>query len=329
MNGGCTLRVNHFRKIGILAVVLFLVGILSACGNTSDNAASPSTQGNPADSGSETITYTAANGEVKIPKNPKRVVVVADSYVGYFLALGIKPVGITESALSNIYFNGKTDGIENIGDGKSVEKILDLQPDLIVTFAGTENIDALEKIAPTVAVEYGKKDFKEQLREFGKMTGREEKANEWIANWDKKIAEMKPKVQAAVGNKTVSILQPYAKGIYAFGHNYGRGGEIIYGEFQLKAPPLVQKEAIDSGKGWATLSLELLPDYAGDYIFTSAWSGDNADPEVVYGSSVWKGLPAVKNNRVFKLDPKSSFFNDPVSLEAQLAFIVDKLTQSK
>ncbi len=315
--------INGLRKIGFWAVLLLLMGMLSACGNTSDNAASP------ADSGSDTITYAAANGEVKIPKDPKRVVVVADSYVGYFLALGIKPVGITDSALSNVYFKGKTDGIASIGDGKSVEKILDLHPDLIITFAGTENIDALEKIAPTVAVEYGKKDFKEQLREFGKMTGKEEKANEWIAQWDLKIAELKPKVQAAVGNKTVSILQPYAKGIYAFGHNYGRGGEIIYGEFQLKAPPLVQKEAIDSGKGWATLSLELLPEYAGDYMFTSAWSGDNADPQVVYGSSVWKGLPAVKNNRVFKLDAKSSFFNDPVSLEAQLEFIVDKLTHSK
>ncbi len=41
-------------------------------------------------------------------------------------------------------------------------------------------------------------------------------------------AEAKPKVQAAVGDKTVSILQPYAKGIYAFGHNFGRGGDILY-----------------------------------------------------------------------------------------------------
>ena len=32
------------------------------------------------------------------------------------------------------------------------------------------------------------------------------------------------------------------------------GGDIIYGEFDLKAPPIIQKEAIDSGKGWAKLS---------------------------------------------------------------------------
>lgn len=318
---------NYLKKSVFIFLAILLVGIVAACGQVSNNKTPESQQGQSTENKNETITYTAANGEVKIPKNPKRVVVLAESYVGDFLALGITPIGVTQKALDNPYFKGKMNGVENLGDGSSVEKVLDMKPDLIVTFSGIENIEQLEKIAPTVAVEYGKKNFKDQLKEFGKMTGKEDQANEWIASWDKKITENKPKVEAAVGNKTVSILQPYAKGIYAFGHNYARGGEIIYGELKLKAPEIVQKEAIDSGTGWANLSLEKLPEYAGDYIFTSAWSGDNADPNVVYGNSIWKGLPAVKNNHVFKLDDKGSFFNDPVSLEAQLDFIVEKLTQ--
>ena len=40
----------------------------------------------------------------------------ADSYAGYPLALGIKPVGLSEFALSNQSFKGMVDGIENIGD---------------------------------------------------------------------------------------------------------------------------------------------------------------------------------------------------------------------
>jgi len=94
----------------------------------------------------------------------------------------------------------------------------------------------------------------------------------------------------------------------------------------LKAPNAVQKETIDSNTGWAEVSLETLPDFAGDYIFTSAWSGDDANPESVYGTNVWKGLSAVKNNKVFQIDQKGSYFNDPISLEAQLTFIVEKLT---
>ncbi len=49
--------------------------------------------------------------------------------------------------------------------------------------------------------------------------------------------------------------------------------EILFmASLALKAPPIIQK-AIDSGKGWAKLSLELLPQYAGDYIFISGWTG--------------------------------------------------------
>ncbi|MGO0063821.1 iron-hydroxamate ABC transporter substrate-binding protein [Brevibacillus fluminis] len=311
----------RFAKIGAPALMMALLCVLAACGHSAGSStAQPSAE--PA-----FITYKAANGEVKVPKDPKRVVVIADSYTGDFMALGIQPIGTTQGALENPYFKGKTDGMENIGEGTSIEKILELKPDLIIAFTGTENLDQLEKIAPTVAIEYGKLNYKDQLREFGKMTGREAQAEAWISGWEKKIAALKPKVEAAVGDKTVSILQPYAKGIYAFGDKYARGGEIIYGEFHLKAPKAVQKETIDSGTGWANVSLETLPDFAGDYIFTSAWSGDDADPGAVYDTKVWKALPAVKNNKVFAIDRKGSLYNDPISLEAQLDDIVAKLTE--
>ncbi|MFS0556702.1 iron-hydroxamate ABC transporter substrate-binding protein [Brevibacillus sp. 179-C9.3 HS] len=318
------MRKSGLHKIIMAALIMVMITMLSACGQVPANQTAQPAQEGAADK-SEFITYQAFNGEVKIPKDPKRAVIIADSYVGHFLTLGIKPIGITDHAMGNPYFKGKLDGIESVGDGTSLEKVLAMNPDLLIVFEGDKNIEQFTKIAPTVVIPFGKKPIREELREFGKMTGKEDKANEWIAEWDKKIAEAKPKVQAAVGDQTVSILQPYAKGIYAFGHNFGRGGDILYGEFQLKAPNAVKKEAIDSNTGYAEVSLETLPDFAGDYIFTSAWTED-VDPETVYGTSVWKGLPAVKNNKVFQIDQKGAFFNDPISLEAQLTFIVEKLT---
>ncbi|MDN9009358.1 hypothetical protein [Brevibacillus laterosporus] len=96
------------------------------------------------------------------------------------------------------------------------------------------------------------------------------------------MAEAKPKVKAAVGDKTVSILNPYSKGIYVFGSNFSRCGEVLCNELKLKAPAIIQKDVIDGSTGFGSLTLETLPSYAGDYIFTSAWSGDDANPEVVY-----------------------------------------------
>lgn len=331
---------RRFKKISTYAhmmMIMMIVVVAAACGKAPAPETKPSASvqpsssaqasAKPADNANETISYTAENGVVKLKKNPQRVVVLESWYVGFFLAIGIKPVAVTQGAFDNPFFKGKLDGVENLGDGKSVEKILELNPDLIIAFDGNENLEKIQSIAPTVAVKYGKLNYKDQIVEFGKMTGKEDKAKEWVANWNKKIADYKPKVEAAVGSKTVSILNPYAKGLYVFGHNYGRGGEIIYDEFKLKAPPEAQKAAIDSKTGWASISLEKLPEYAGDFIFTSPWSGDTADPDTVYGSTIWKSLPAVKENRVFQVDPKAFTFNDPISLEAELGFIMEKLTQ--
>jgi iron complex transport system substrate-binding protein len=341
MNGsGITLKLK--RNMGsstLFVLTLILTLLLAACGQTgrtaekgatSTAASLPSPASTPTSSGKdEMVTFHAGNGDVQVPKNPKRIVDTTAFYTGYFLSLGVKPVGILDNAMTNPYFKGMLDGVENLGKDVTPEKILSLNPDLIIVYTGTEGIDKLEQIAPVVAIEFGKKNYKDQMLDFGKLTGKDKEAKEWVEQWGKKINELKPQVQAAVGNKTVSILNPYAKGLYVFGHNYGRGGEIIYGEFGLKAPPEGQKAAIDSGTGWASISLEKLPEFSGDIIFTCPWSGDTSNPQIVYDNSLWKGLPAVKAGNVFQLDPKGDTYNDPVTLEAQLNFISKSLLSVK
>ncbi|BBI33335.1 TroA family protein [Cohnella abietis] len=108
--------------------------------------------------------------------------------------------------------------------------------------------------------------------------------------------------------------------VYAYGANFGRGGEILYGEFGLKAPKRIQKEAIEGTSGWASLSLEALPEYAGDYIFIED-SGSGVEVDNV----VWKSLPAVNSNHVYAIDPAKFSFVDPLSLDKQLEFIVKSL----
>lgn len=310
------------NKLNLAATLLLsLTLLLGACSNgTSPNSGSQSqTQGGAMEvTQIETITYKAANGEVEIPKNPKRIVVVADSYAGYLLALGIKPIGMSDFALSHPYFEDKIDGIESIGDNQSVEKILELKPDLIIAFDGMKGFDGFEKIAPTVGIKYGEKSYREQLLEFGKMLNREKEAEEWINNWDEKIAQHKPKIQEIVGDQTISIMGGTDKEIYVYGDHYSRGGEIIYGEFQLMAPELIQKEALNSKEWGVSFSIERLPDYAGDFIFV-----EDTALEFLKESTLWNELPAVNNKMVTILDSNASYFNDPVSLEKQLDFVVE------
>lgn len=336
--------VTSKRFIAALILVLALTAILAACGQASNNAAesggssetvepsaspAPTEEAKAEESESETVIFKAANGDIEVPRNPKRIVDATSFYTGYFLTLGVTPVGVLDGPLQSPYLKDLLAGAANLGNEPTPENILALDPDLIVVYSGTEGIDQLQAIAPVVAINYGAKPYKEQLIEFGQLTNKEAEAKAWIEQWEKQIDELKPQVQAAVGDKTVSILNPYSKGLYVFGHNYGRGGEIIYGEFGLKAPAEAQKQAIDSGTGWASISLETLPQFAGDIIFTCPWSGDDADPKAVYENSLWKGLPAVKAGNVFQLNAAADTYNDPISMQKQLHFIADSLLSVK
>lgn len=334
-------------------MALVFVLILSACGQSTSNTAkdgaekiatssdaTSKTSNNSSgstDTGAgaedEMVSFESDAGEVQVPKNPKRIVDLTAFNTGYFVALDAPVVGALSGSMKNKYIKDQlaSQGATDLGDQlPTPEQLLALKPDLIIVYTGTEGIDKLSQIAPVVQIEYGKHNYKDLMLKMGKLTNREDAAKAWISKWETQINDLKPKVNAAVGNRTVSILNPYDKGLYVFGHNYGRGGEIIYGEFGLKAPAKAQAEAIDSGTGWASISVEVLPDYAGDIIFTSPWSGDTSDSKKIYENTLWKNLPAVKANHVFQLDPTSDTYNDPVSLEGQLKFITDSLlTASK
>lgn len=336
----------HKRSLVLLVFSLVMALLLAACGQSNNSAAgsgaaanapAPEASATPAatsaaagaSADAEMVTFQDSAGEVQVPKNPQRIVDTTAFYTGYLLALGVKPVGVMEGAKSSPYLADMLEGAEALGDNVTPENILSLDPDLIIVYTGTEGVDKLKEIAPVVQIQYGAKNYKDQMLDYGKLLNKNEEAKAWVEQWEARIAELKPQVQAAVGNKTVSILNPYAKGLYVFGHNYGRGGEILYSEFGLKAPAEAQKEAIDSGTGWASISLEKLPDFAGDIIFTCPWSGDTSDPKVVYDNALWKGLPAVKSGNVFQLNPAADTFNDPISLEKQLDFITTSLLSVK
>jgi iron complex transport system substrate-binding protein len=85
---------------------------------------------------------------------------------------------------------------------------------------------------------------------------------------------------------------------------------------KLKMPEKV-KEVAESA-GYFTLSAEVIPEYAGDYVILSKYSdADTSFQE----TETYKNIPAVKNNRVFEMNGQGASFSDPITLEKQLEFI--------
>lgn len=118
-----------YKKFGVVFFVLLLIVVLVVCGNNLES------KGFFFDlKDEEIIIYKVENGNVKIFKYFKWVVVMVDGYYGYFKILGINVVGVFENVFKNFYYKGKIDGVINIGDGMFVEKVIDLNFDLIIVW---------------------------------------------------------------------------------------------------------------------------------------------------------------------------------------------------
>ncbi|MED1510265.1 iron-hydroxamate ABC transporter substrate-binding protein [Bacillus proteolyticus] len=296
------------KKLFISLTVLFVL-VISACSNGSTDKKSDA-KGKK----SETITYQSENGKVEVPANPQRVVVLS-SFAGNVMSLGVNLVGVDSWSKQNPRFDSKLKNVAEVSD-ENVEKIAELNPDLIIGLSNIKNVDKLKKIAPTVTYTYGKVDYLTQHLEIGKLLNKEKEAKTWVDDFKKRAQTAGKDIKAKIGeDATVSVVENFNKQLYVYGENWGRGTEILYQEMKLKMPEKVKEKALK--EGYYALSTEVLPEFAGDYLIVSKNKDtDNSFQE----TESYKNIPAVKNNRVYEANMMEFYFNDPLTLDFQLDF---------
>ncbi|MED4071514.1 iron-hydroxamate ABC transporter substrate-binding protein [Priestia endophytica] len=298
-------------KKWLVPLSLVFVLLISACssGNT-DKDKNSTSSGNK----EEMVTYQSESGSVKVPKNPKRVVVLS-SFAGNLASLDVNIVGVDSWAKDNPRYNKYLKDAEVVSED-DLEKIIELNPDLIVGLSTTKNIDKLKDIAPTVTYTWGKLDYLEQQIEIGKLVGKENEAQKWVDDFKKRAQQAGKDVKAKIGeDATVSVIESANKELYVFGDNWARGTEVLYQGMGLKMPEKVKQDA--SKEGYRSISAEVLPQYAGDYIiFSKSSEADNSFQQ----TETYKNIPAVKNGHVFEMDAKEAYFSDPITLDYQLDF---------
>ncbi|UOE60666.1 iron-hydroxamate ABC transporter substrate-binding protein [Priestia filamentosa] len=298
-------------KKWLVPLSLVFLLLISACsnGNTDKDKNSASS-----DNKEEMVTYQSESGSVKVPKNPKRVVVLS-SFAGNLASLDINIVGVDSWAKDNPRYNKYLKDAEVVSED-DLEKIIELNPDLIVGLSTTKNIDKLKDIAPTVTYTWGKLDYLEQQIEIGKLVGKEDEAQKWVDDFKKRAQQAGKDVKAKIGeDATVSVIESANKELYVFGDNWARGTEVLYQGMGLKMPEKVKQDALK--EGYRSISAEVLPQYAGDYIiFSKSSEADNSFQQ----TETYKNIPAVKNGHLFEMDAKEAYFSDPITLDYQLDF---------
>lgn len=314
------------QKIKGLVFILGVLFVLTGCGsNTSDTEKAQEKEA------TGTHLFKAANGEIEVPNNPKRVVV--RTYMGHVLALDVPVVGATEWDLASPFIDKKVlDKIKDVGVPMNAEEVLALEPDLIITDTEDE-VASLEKIAPTVLLPYDTvRNINESVDLFGELLNRKTEAEAWKKSF-KENADKERARLAAVNfpmDATVGLYELQDSKLFVFGSNFGRGGQVLTTGLGLKQQDNIQK--VSDGDGWKELSLEALPDYAADFMFFTSYTAngtESAELTALKANPIWKTIPAVEKNQVIELPFEKMYYYDPIAIQAQLKLITDKLIETQ
>ncbi|PKU51260.1 MULTISPECIES: AraC family transcriptional regulator [Lysinibacillus] len=315
LDGGNDMAMS--KKNMLAMTLLCLTMVTSACGTSSEgtkgnSGAAKSDQVNAeAPANIEMRTIKTALGDVEVPAHPQRV--AASAFLGTVLALDVQPVASDFLLMESPYLEGMLDGVTNVGD--SLEALVDLKPDLIITNINKEEtVDKYSLIAPTVAMPYNSfESIQEEMRYFGDLLDKKDVAEQWITDFESRTSKLHDEVQAVLDEgETVSIMQEYDGKVFLFGPKSGRGGRIMYEILGANPPATIPEHML--AESFYEFSLELLPEYTGDYLVLTTES----TLEELQADPIWGNLPAIRDGKVFLWTESQSWFRDPIAVEGQI-----------
>ncbi|QES42293.1 iron-siderophore ABC transporter substrate-binding protein [Streptomyces venezuelae] len=287
------LRTGSLALTGALA--------LAACGSSDSD-------GTAAGSG-ETHTVKTAMGDVNVPVDPRRVVVLDTAELDSAITLGVKPVGSTHveasSGFPGYLPKDEVSGIKDVGEmmTPNMEAIAALKPDLILTskIRHAAKYDQLKAIAPTVMTETTGYPWKENFQVHADALGRRAEAKKVVADYRAHTR----KVTKAIGGPAkaeqtkVNVLR------------FIEGADIrLYGDRSYIATLLKDVglgRAPISAKAKDGFSYDLSPEKIDladtDVIFRSTYGDPKKSKETqTVGSGLWKNMRAVKSGNVHTVD---------------------------
>lgn len=315
-------RRGPLSLISLFVLTLIAAFVLVACGSGDggDGASSP-------DAGSQTRTIKTDQGDIEIPADAKRVVVLSGSLAGYVFALDApvvatdtRVIGVTD--LSDEFPDAwadeaKKQGTKALPGGEqlSVEAVAAAEPDLIIgggqgitAVQAQEAYDELSEIAPTVLVPSSVTDWQGELNMIAETLGKEDKAKEMISAYDDRVEEVKKSISVPEGEfeilLSLSTNEPsFVPAKAALPKQLETLGFTASDVYRKADEP----ELYGSGDSF-NVSSEVLPTVAdADTAFVIDLGGKNIDE--LKKDPVYSQLPAFEEDQVYEL-PASSYRPD-------------------
>ncbi|MGK5734284.1 ABC transporter substrate-binding protein [Streptomyces sp. URMC 124] len=289
------------RALAVFLAVIVGTAVLAACGGDEKTK----DEGKGGDTGfPRTITH--AMGTTEIKKKPERVVVLDTGELDDVTMLGIEPVGAvsphmkTEGGFPQ-YLGAKTKNTKDVGPmaEPNIERIISLKPDLILSskVRHAKAYDRLKGIAPTVFTETTGAPWKENLKVHAKALGLEKEAETAMSAYEKRAKalgeEIKKKNDGTMPTASVVRFVAGPTRLYQKASFSG----IVLSDTGLRRPA-----SQDVNAPMTDVSPEQIDKADADLVFvTVADDPKKTQQSAVQDNPLWKGLGAVKNDKVFQV----------------------------
>ncbi|WP_026688420.1 ABC transporter substrate-binding protein [Alteribacter aurantiacus] len=287
----------------------------------------------------EPVTIEGVNGEVTLDEPAEKVVVLEWTYAENLLALGIQPEGMADIQEYHNYVNIDAeldeDVVTDVGGRQepNLEAIAALEPDLIigVSFRHEAILSELEGIAPTVIFnpypEDDSIDLYEEMEmtfnEMAKAVGKEDQAEQVLADLDVKYEEAKEEIEnAALETRDVILTLAYSG---------PQAPEIRVFTPHSMASIILERIGLNNVHepdqfevfGSSTYNVEALVKYEdANYLYTVP-DDDNIYENQLEGNAVWENLNFVQEDRLYDLGEDTWLYGGPLSAET----LLDQITE--
>ncbi|MDE3721825.1 ABC transporter substrate-binding protein [Nocardiopsis sp. N85] len=304
--------------VPLASAVAAAVLVLSGCGST-DAATDAATEAGGGGA-EETRVVDTDQGEVTVPVDPRRVVVLNYALAGYLYDLDV-PVAATipedadgEGVFSEFWAEeAEEDGTEFLPwstDGFDMEAVLGAEPDLIIAggigFPLVQAVDAYDRlgeIAPTVIVSGSHTTWQDQFGFLAEeVFDRGERYDALVAAFDERVEEVREAVTPSPGPVTFLVMTadqtPYAL-------IEGTGLPRVFERLGFETDPLFAENDVEpytAGGDMFELSTEQVGQMVtAPTVFVLGFNGDTVDVATLAESPVYESLPAFEEGHAYDL----------------------------
>jgi iron complex transport system substrate-binding protein len=234
---------------------------------------------------------------VRIESTPERIISLGPSIteIIFALDLGDRLVGVTDYC----DYPEEAKSIEKVGSpfpGFNMERIVALEPDLVVSVAGLI-VQQLEQVGVTVVVIQPRdiNGIYSDIQLVGQLSDRRDKAEKLVASLRKRVDAVTAKTGVAAGKPTVFYE---VDGSW----NANKPWTTGYGTFQDDLINLAGGTNIAAGRsGWYEMSIEEILNTDPDLIVLEDYQY-GVTPDIIASRAGWGSLTAVEKGRVYPIE---------------------------